>query len=124
MLQLEAAWGDKMGLFNLFGGKKKDEAKAAPRPAEAPPKTAEVSAKPAPASAKPAPQVALAASESGVRQVKLRLKLAASLRAGEHAEAYKAAKDLAAVQANAGRRVGARIWTAEAERILARLEAA
>ena len=107
-----------MGLFNLFGGKKKDEAKATPKPAEAPVKTAEPGAKPAPAAAKAAPQIALAASEAGVAQVKLRLKLAASLRAGEHGAAYRAAKDLAAIQAKAGRRVGARIWTAEAERIL------
>jgi hypothetical protein len=113
-----------MGLFNLFGGKKKDEAKTA-KPVEV--KAAET--KPAASSAKaaapaPAPQVALAMSDAGVKQVKLRLKLAASLRAGEHGEAYKAAKDLAAIQAKAGRRVGARVWTAEAERILARQEAA
>src|SRR5262245_48320084 len=111
-----------MGLFNLFGGKKKDEAKAV-KPAEA----KAVEAKPAPASTKaatPAPQVALAGSDAGVKQVKLRLKLAASLRAGEHFEAYKAAKDLAAIQAKAGRRVGARVWTAEAERILAKQEVA
>ena len=118
MLRAEAAWGDTMGLFNLFGGKKKDEAKAAPKPAETPAKVAEASAKPAPPTAKAAPQVALAASEAGIKQVKLRLKLAASLRAGEHGAAYRAAKDLAAIQAKAGRRVGARVWTAEAERIL------
>jgi hypothetical protein len=110
--------GDTMGLFDLFSGKKKDEAKAAPKPAEPPAKTVEAAAKPAPAVVKAAPQVALAPSESGVVQVKLRLKLAASLRAGEHGKAYRAAKDLAAIQAKAGRRVGARIWTAEAERIL------
>jgi hypothetical protein len=118
MLKREAAWGDTMGLFNLFGGKKKDEAKAAPKPAEAPVKAAETSAKPVVAASKPSVQIAIAASESGVTQVKLRLKLAASLRAGEHGAAYQAAKDLAAIQAKAGRRVGARIWTAEAERIL------
>jgi len=112
-----------MGLFNLFGGKKKEEGKAA-KPVEA----KAVETKPAPASAKatpaPAQQIAVAGSDAGVKQVKLRLKLAASLRAGEHAEAYKAAKDLAAIQAKAGRRVGARVWTAEAERILAQQEAA
>jgi hypothetical protein len=123
MLMPEAAWGETMGLFNLFGGKKKDEAKG--KPVEAKPAAA-ASAKPA-ASApagRSAVQIAAAASESGVAQVKLRLKLAASLRAGEHAEAYKAAKDLAAIQAKAGRRVGARMWAAEAERILAKQEAA
>jgi hypothetical protein len=119
MLCAEAARGDAMGLFNLFGGKKKDEAKAA-KPVEA--KAAE--AKSAVSSVKTAPQIALAMSDAGVKQVKLRLKLAASLRAGEHAEAYKAAKDLAAIQAKAGRRVGARVWMAEAERILAKQEAA
>ena len=113
-----------MGFFNLFGGKKKDAVK----PAEAKP-AVEAKAKPAvemaPApAAKAAVQIAQAASDSGVKQVKLRLKLAASLRAGEHAEAYKAAQDLAAIQAKAGRRVGARVWATEAERILAKQETA
>jgi hypothetical protein len=40
------------------------------------------------------------------------------------AAAYEAAKELAAIQAKAGRRVGARMWTAEAERIKAGLPAA
>jgi hypothetical protein len=113
-----------MGLFNLFGGKKKDEAGSA-KPAEA--KAVGASTKPAaagPAGVKPAVPVAPLISDAGVKQVKLRLKLAASLRAGEHAEAYKAAKDLAAIQAGAGRRIGARVWAAEAERILAKQEAA
>ena len=117
MLDAKAARGDAMSLFNLFGGKKKDEAKAAPKPVEVP-KATEPSAKPAPAAAKLAVQIALAASESGIAQVKLRLKHAASLRSGEHGKAYRAAKDLAAIQAKAGRRVGARVWAAEAERIL------
>ena len=110
-----------MGLFNLFGGKKKDEARAA-RPAEA--KAVEASPGLTAAAAKPAVQVAPAMNDAGVKQVKLRLKLAASLRAGEHGEAYKAAKDLAAIQARAGRRIGARVWAAEAERILGKQEAA
>ncbi|HEX5006894.1 MAG TPA: hypothetical protein VFV70_07255 [Hyphomonadaceae bacterium] len=112
-----------MGLFNLFGGKKKDGARAA-KPVEAKP----AETRPAPASARvaspPVQQITLAASDAGVKQVKLRLKLAASLRAGAHFEAYKAAKGLAAMQAEAGRRVGARMWMAEAERILASQEAA
>jgi hypothetical protein len=124
MLCVEAARGEAMGFFNLFGGKKKEAAKPAEaRPAVEAKAKPVVGAAPAPA-AKPAVQIAPAASESGVKQVKLRLKLAASLRAGEHAEAYKAAKDLAAIQAKAGRRVGARVWAAEAERILAEQEAA
>jgi hypothetical protein len=126
---VEAARGDAMGLFNLFGGKKKDEAKpaspgnpVAAKAVEAKP----VEARPAanPAAPAPAVQVAVGLRESGVTQVKLRLKLAASLRAGEHGEAYRAAKDLAAIQKKAGRRVGARVWAAEAERILAKQEAA
>ena len=36
----------------------------------------------------------------------------------------KAAQDLAAIQAKAGRRVGARVWATEAERILAKQETA
>ena len=110
--------GKAMGLFNLFGGKKKDEAKA--KPAEAKPAEAKPAAKAAPET-KPAVatvQVTLGPSESGIKQVKLRLMHAASLRSGEHGKAYRAAKDLAAIQAKAGRRVGARVWTAEAERIL------
>lgn len=98
-----------MGLFNLFGGRKKDNAKA--RPVEPKPV---VETTPA---AKPAPETATAASDAGVKQVKLRLKLAASLRARERAAAFEAAKSLAAIQVRAGRRVGARVWSAEAERI-------
>jgi hypothetical protein len=115
-----------MGLFNLFGGKKKEEAGKATRAADKSPqpgKRAEAqpakAAAPAAAGKAAAPVVAMT-TESGVAQVKLRLKLAASLRDGEHAAAYKAAKDLADIQAKAGRRVGARVWKAEADRILAR----
>jgi hypothetical protein len=111
-----------MGLFSsLFGGKKKDEARAeAPAKAAAPP--AAKAAKPSgrekqAASAAPA---VVTASPTGAAQVKLRLKLAASLRTGEHAAAYQAAKGLADIQAKAGRRTGERIWRQEAERILAR----
>jgi hypothetical protein len=102
-----------MGLFSsLFGGKKKDA-----------PKT-EAAAKPAAGK-----QVVAAAAEpvqvsgTGVAQVKLRLKLAASLRAGELEAAYEAAKGLAEIQAKAGRRVGARIWREQADRILIESEA-
>lgn len=111
-----------MGLFNLFGGKKKREAAVATHVEAKAFHTSAASAS-AKAPAAPAPQIAAAMSEAGVKQVRLRLKLAASLRAGEHGEAYRAAKDLAAIQAKAGRRVGARVWTAQAERILAKQEA-
>ena len=106
-----------MGLFNLFGGKKKDEAKAAPAPA----KDAAPAAKSAPPKPEKTPQPAPAASAppTGSTQVKLRLRLVHSLRSGEHAAAYEAAKSLADIQAKAGRRTGARVWRDEAERIKA-----
>ena len=123
-----------MGLFNLFGGKKKGDASAATAPAvksaQPAPRAVEASAK---ATELPAATTSQAkmfeeagppASASARAQVQLRLKLSASLRSGEHAKAYEAAKGLAEMQAKAGRRVGARIWTAEAERILAKQQAA
>jgi hypothetical protein len=123
-----------MGLFNLFGGKKKDDARAATAPAaksaQPAPRTVEARANatelPAATTtqAKMFEEAGLPVSASALTQVRLRLKLASSLRSGEHAKAYEAAKGLADMQAKAGRRVGARIWTAEAERILAKQEAA
>ncbi len=98
-----------MGLFSLFGGKKKQA-------------TAEREVVGAPA-VPDAPERA-AAGGAGAAQVKLRLKLAASLRSGAHADAYEAAKMLADMQARAGRRVGRRVWSAEADRILALQNAA
>jgi hypothetical protein len=89
-----------MGLFNLFGGKKKDAAR--------------------PSKGKAPPGEALALPAVAPAQVKLRLKLAQSLRTRRALAAYEAAKELAAIQTRAGRRVGARMWAAEAERILAR----
>jgi hypothetical protein len=117
-----------MGLFNLFGGKKKDEAKAAPVVAAAPkaePKAEKVKAEAPKAEAKAekaktATPVAVAvSSNAGSAQVKLRLKLAASLRTKQHAQAYEAAKSLADIQAKAGRRLGARLWAEQADRIKA-----
>ena len=112
-----------MGLFSsLFGGKKKDEAKGeAAQKAAAPPaaRAAKPSGKEKQA-ATSAPPAIVTASATGAAQVKLRLKLAASLRTGEHAAAYQAAKGLADIQAKAGRRTGERIWRQEAERILAK----
>lgn len=108
-----------MGLFsNLFGGKKKDEPKAQAAPAAA------AQAKPAVMGKQvmAAPPPASLASATGATQVKLRLKLAASLRTGADEEAYLAAKSLADIQARAGRRTGARVWREEADRILARLD--
>jgi hypothetical protein len=93
---------DSMGLFNLFGNKKKE---ARPPKGKSSAAASEVLALPAVAPA----------------QVKLRLKLAQSLRTRRAPAAYEAAKQLAAIQLKAGRRVGARVWTAEAERIKAQL---
>jgi hypothetical protein len=112
--------GLTMGLFSFLGGKKKEKALAAkPAPvAESRPSMTEKKAEAAlakAASVPAAPQVI--ATAKGVAQAKLRLKLAASLRAGERAAAYEAAKGLADIQAKAGRRVGARVWSVEAERI-------
>jgi hypothetical protein len=109
-----------MGLFSFLGGGKKKEKAAAAKPAPVAEAKASVTEKkveaaPKAASAPAAPQVIV--TQTGVTQAKLRLKLAASLRSGERAAAYEAAKGLADIQAKAGRRVGARVWSAEAERI-------
>ncbi len=107
-----------MGFFsNLFGGGKPKEAKAAPaaagtkavEPVKAEAAKAVVSA--------PAPAV-LKGESTGAVQARLRLRLAAAARSGDVEAAYYAAKGLADIQAKAGRRVGARIWREEAERII------
>ena len=106
-----------MGLFSfLFGGKKtKPKATEAAKPA-APAKAAVVVANAAEAAA----PIAISA---GVVQAKLRLKLAASLRTGEQAAAYEAAKALADIQVRAGRKTVARVWQQQAERIKAGMAA-
>jgi hypothetical protein len=58
---------------------------------------------------------------SGPQQVKLRLRLAAARRAGDLEAAYEAARALEDIQKLAGRRVGARLWREQAERIFAEL---
>ena len=122
-----------MGLFSFLTGGKKKEAKAAPvaaAPVAAKPTIAETKAEvalakaiapiPAPAPA-PAPAKLTA---TGVEQAKLRMKLAASLRAGQHAVAYEAATGLADIQVKAGRPTVARVWQVQAERIKAGMAAA
>lgn len=47
--------------------------------------------------------------------------MAASLRSGEHAAAYEAAKGLAEIQTKAGRTTAARVWSEQAEKIRASL---
>jgi hypothetical protein len=95
-----------MGIFSfLFGGKKK--AKPDVKPA--------VVDKPAPAAS--VVITAPVAPSVGVTQAKLRLKLAAALRAGDQPAAYEAAKGLADIQVRAGRRNVARGWQQQADRI-------
>lgn len=109
-------------MFGLFGNKKKkEEAKAGPVVAKAAAKVEPAKAV-APVTAAPAP-VAAAATPAmmaavGAEQVKLRLRLVAAVKSGETAAAYRAAKGLADIQARAGRRIGAKKWAQQAERIL------
>jgi len=123
MLKAEAAWGEAMGLFNLFGGKKnaaKTAAKGPEHTTSVARQLEEVDAKAAAPPSRPvAGSPAAISAPAAATQVKLRLRMAASLRAGELGKAYEAAKGLADIQAKAGRRVGARVWAVEAERILA-----
>jgi len=110
--------GLTMGLFSfLFGGKKKPEAEAQVKVPAKPAFVEKPAAKAAAASVLAAP-VSLPA---GVVQAKLRLRMAASLRTGEHAAAYEAAQALAEMQAKAGRKTAARVWVTQAERIKASL---
>lgn len=113
--------GLRMGFFsNLFGGKKKEGTKVgaasgasapvAPARSETPGARTQVVA----AVAEP-----VLVAGAGVAQVKLRLKLAASLRAGELEAAYLAATGLADIQTKAGRRIAARIWREQADKIRA-----
>ena len=109
-----------MGLFSfLFGGKK-----AKPKATEAAPAAKPVApAKAGPVVAKAVETAAPIAISVGVVQAKLRLKLAASLRTGEQAAAYEAAKALADIQVRAGRKTVARVWQQQAERIKAAMAA-
>jgi hypothetical protein len=112
-----------MGFFsNLFGGKKKEAPKAEAAPVASSPAKAAAPVKSEKSAART--QVVEAAAEpvqvsgAGVAQVKLRLKLAAALRSGEFDAAYQAASGLAEIQTRAGRRVAARVWREQADRIL------
>ncbi len=58
---------------------------------------------------------------SGFGQARLRMQLVAAQRAGDLDAAYEAARELEAIQMQAGRRVGARLWREQAERIGASL---
>jgi len=111
--------GLEMGLLSfLFGGKKKEAVK--------PPASAKLTSieKQLAAAAKPVAKAVIAEpvivgpmTAGGAAQAKLRLKLAASLRQGEHAAAYEAARRLADIQVKAGRKTAARVWIDQAERI-------
>lgn len=109
-----------MGLFSfLFGGKKAKAKAVKAEPAAAKPSVA----KAAPVVAKPVEVAAPIVASAGAVQAKLRLKLAASLRTGEQAAAYEAAKALAEIQARAGRKTVARVWQQQADRIKAGMTA-
>jgi hypothetical protein len=121
-----------MGFLSfLFGGKKTAKAEAAsvvaPKPdgvADAPPRV--VIEEPGLAAAAPViaavtPEAVETGAEtgaSGVHQVRLRLRLAGALNRGDLSAAYEAAAGLADIQVQAGRRLGARAWREEADRIL------
>lgn len=102
-----------MGLLSFLFGGKKDKAKPVAKAAVAKTVVAEKGAVAPGVSDKPV------SATAGVAQAKLRLKLVASLRSGQHAEAYAAAKGLADIQIRAGRKTVARTWQAQAERIKA-----
>ena len=120
-----------MGLFSFLTGGKKKEAKAAPvkvaTPVAEKPTVVEKKAEAALSkAAAPAPMPVSAPAAmvaTGVAQAKLRLKLAASLRAGQAAVAYEAATGLAEIQVKAGRPTVARVWQVQAERIKAGMAA-
>lgn len=124
-----------MGLFSFLTGGKKKEAKAAPvvaaaAPPPAKPTIAETKAEAALAKAAVpviAPVAIVTPAEvvaaTGVTQAKLRLKLAASLRAGQHMAAYEAARGLADIQVKAGRPTVARVWQVQADKLKAQLAA-
>jgi hypothetical protein len=125
-----------MGLFSfLTGGKKKDakstEAKSAPVTVAPPPSKptvveAKAEAALALAAAPVAPVVIATLGEvraTGVTQAKLRLKLAAALRARQHMAAYEAARGLADIQVKAGRPTVARVWQVQADKLKAQLAA-
>jgi hypothetical protein len=102
-----------MGLFSFLFGGKKDKAKTAAKAVSPTPGVVDKSAPAAPAAVAYAP----ASATGGVAQAKLRLKLVASLRSGDHPAAYQAAKSLADIQTRAGRKTVARTWQQQAERI-------
>ena len=125
-----------MGLFSfLTGGKKKEarsaavksaEAKFAPAAVAPPPSKTKAEAALAMAAAPIAPVVIATLGEvtaTGVTQAKLRLKLAAALRARQHMAAYEAARGLADIQVKAGRPTVARVWLVQADKLKAQLAA-
>lgn len=117
-----------MGLFSfLTGGKKKSAAPVVAAPAPSQPTPVVTKAEAALAIAEPqvtslasAPPAAVKAA-TGVTQARLRLKLAASLRAKQHMVAYEAARSLAEIQVKAGRPTGARLWQVQADELKAQL---
>lgn len=112
-----------MGLFSfLFGGKKKEAAKAAAKASakpSGPGKATSMEKQLASVAGRvPAPVMA-----PGIVQARLRLKLVTALRTGEQAAAFEAAQKLADIQVKAGRKTAARVWSEQAERIRASMSA-
>ncbi|RYG31471.1 MAG: hypothetical protein EON93_12915 [Burkholderiales bacterium] len=121
-----------MGLFSFLTGGKKKNVKVSPVASVAPsplkPTVVETKAEAALAlAAAPIAPVTVTPAEvsaaTGVAQAKLRLKLAASLRARQHMAAYEAAIGLADIQVKAGRPTVARVWLVQADRLKAQLAA-
>ena len=123
-----------MGFWsNLFGGGKSKQAKAVEtRPATpggdvirvaTPQKVKAEAVKPS-AVAAPVADVRAALKEAGATgfgQARLRMRLVAAQRAGDIEAAYEAALGLEAIQLQAGRRVGARVWREQADLFEAQL---
>lgn len=105
-----------MGLFSFLFGGRKNKAKQVAKAAAAKPGVAD---KPPTATPVAVPSYSPVSATAGVAQAKLRLRLVASLRSGDHPAAYEAAQGLADIQVRAGRKTVARGWRRQAERIKA-----
>lgn len=118
-----------MGFWsNLFGGGKSKQAGAATAKPAAPGGDVIRVATPQRAKAAATPPMAgevrtevKQTDRAGFGQARLRMRLVAAQRAGDIEAAYEAARGLEAIQMQAGRRVGARVWRQQAESLEAQL---